>query len=218
MRPRLDTTTRHRPAHLHQCASIAGLWPFLPHSGGSRARGPLDLSVYPVFDFYRLVVSQHSVVVPRVLLASTSSVSRTQVLYATPFQPPCLPYWFFYMDIIHCPLAYVDCLARFLPLCPFCISLAPNLACVRTFGTENGDVVSLDMCSVLNMMSVGMSGGIGLPGLESCLSVGKLHDAIVLLVFLSPCAWCCMHCPCYVWCCIISFCTCFSCLATRRST
>lgn len=50
---------------------MAGLWSLLPYSGGGRVRETLDLFHYLMFHFYRLVLGQHSVVVPRVWLASS---------------------------------------------------------------------------------------------------------------------------------------------------
>jgi len=70
----------HQSAHTSACAiglhgHVAGLWPFLPFSGGSRVRGTRDLFVHALFHIYRLVLGQHSVIVPRVWLPSSYFVS-----------------------------------------------------------------------------------------------------------------------------------------------
>jgi len=98
------------------------------------------------------------------------------------------------MDIIHRNPACIGCLSLSLPLCPSRISLAPNFACVTTFGTESSAVVSLDISSMFSMTSGPLSCLVvlGLSGLEIFLFFEKGHDAIVLSFFPSPCAWYCM--------------------------
>jgi len=64
------------------------------------------------------------------------------------------------------------------------------LSRVTTFGPDNSVGVSLDIRATFSMMSGPLSCVvvIGLPALDSCLSVRKMHAAVVLLFFLSPCA------------------------------
>ena len=71
----------HESAHTYACTiglhgHVAGLWPFFTFFGGGWVRGTLDPFVHALFHSYRLVVGQHSFVVPRVWLPSSHFFSR----------------------------------------------------------------------------------------------------------------------------------------------